>query len=247
MGARPDRPGRLDAQQALQGRHPNAHHKYRSARRPAEPTAIKRFPPIVLKELSNQSPPASLIRSDHQASQVHEGQRPIYRPPDRPVHDDDVSASSWQPRESGQDRQDDGERQRVPAEQADQVLQRAASGVVVQPPSSAASATPSTPGSAPTPARQNTARPCARKSNRGTTLHPARPARTPHASSSDRPLPDPRSPYARLLRWPSRSSHADELDNKEELVRHAQGGVDYPLLGRPEGMIGAEGSPRSMT
>ena len=35
----------------------------------------------------------------------------------------------------------------------------------------------------------------AREGNRGTTLHPARPAHTPHASSSGKPLPDPAPPY----------------------------------------------------
>ena len=34
-----------------------------------------------------------------------------------------------------------------------------------------------------------------REGNRGTTPHPARPAHTPHASSSDKPLPDPPLPY----------------------------------------------------
>ena len=39
------------------------------------------------------------------------------------------------------------------------------------------------------------ARPRAREGNRGTTLHPARPAHTPNASSSDKPLPDLAPPY----------------------------------------------------
>ena len=45
-------------------------------------------------------------------------------------------------------------------------------------------------------ARQAAAsRPRAREGTRGTTLHPARPAHTPHASSSDKPLPDPAPAY----------------------------------------------------
>src|SRR5260370_599351 len=54
---------------------------------------------------------------------------------------------------------------------------------------SARSATPSSPASRPTPARQPPAL-RAREGNRGTALHPARPAHTPHAGSSDKPLPD---------------------------------------------------------
>src|SRR5262249_54467349 len=59
-------------------------------------------------------------------------------------------------------------------------------------PSSARSATPSTPACRPThePGQR------AREGNRGTALHPARLARTPNASSSDKPLPDPPPPYA---------------------------------------------------
>jgi transposase IS116/IS110/IS902 family protein len=57
-------------------------------------------------------------------------------------------------------------------------------------PSSARSATPSSPASRPTPARPQRPGPRAREGTRGTTLHPARPAHTPHASSSDKPLPD---------------------------------------------------------
>ena len=49
----------------------------------------------------------------------------------------------------------------------------------------------------------------AREGNRGTTLTPARPAGTPHASSSDKPLPSPPSrhydpPPPRLLPTPPR-------------------------------------------
>ena len=67
-------------------------------------------------------------------------------------------------------------------------------------PSSGASATPSTPlcGATPaTPPPQHRQPPSqgVREGNRGTTLHPARPARTPHASSSDQPLPDPNPAY----------------------------------------------------
>jgi transposase len=60
--------------------------------------------------------------------------------------------------------------------------------------SSARSATRSSPASRPTPARQPpTLR--AREGNRGTTLHPARPARTQHADSSGKPLPNPLPRY----------------------------------------------------
>jgi transposase len=63
-------------------------------------------------------------------------------------------------------------------------------------PSSARSATPSTPGSWQTPAARQPRRERAREGNRGTTLNPARPAHTPNASSSDKPLPNPPPPYA---------------------------------------------------
>jgi transposase len=62
-------------------------------------------------------------------------------------------------------------------------------------PSSAGSATPSTPASAPTPASPPAARTRAREGNRGTTLTPARPAHTPNVGSSDKPLPDLTPPY----------------------------------------------------
>ena len=62
-------------------------------------------------------------------------------------------------------------------------------------PSSARPATPSSPASRPTPARPQRPGPRAREGTRGTTLHPARPAHTPHASSSDKPLPDPAPAY----------------------------------------------------
>jgi transposase len=58
-------------------------------------------------------------------------------------------------------------------------------------PSNAGSATPSSAACGPTPARP----PRAREGNRGATLHPARPAHTPHTSSSDKPLPDPAPAY----------------------------------------------------
>ena len=56
--------------------------------------------------------------------------------------------------------------------------------------SSGGSATPSSPASRPTPARAQRPRQRAREGNRGTTLTPARPAHTPNAGSSDKPLPD---------------------------------------------------------
>jgi hypothetical protein len=65
-------------------------------------------------------------------------------------------------------------------------------------PSNGGSATPSTPPCSATPARPPPQRPRlaappprVREGNRGTTLHPARPAHTPNASSSDQPLPNP--------------------------------------------------------
>ena len=63
----------------------------------------------------------------------------------------------------------------------------------------------------------------AREGNRGTTLHPARPARTPHASSSDKPLPDPEPGYARPRRQQQRTDPASALDNKEELDLYFDG------------------------
>jgi transposase len=52
------------------------------------------------------------------------------------------------------------------------------------------SATPSSPACKPTPGAPQPAR-RAREGNRGTTLSPARPARTPGTGSSDKPLPGP--------------------------------------------------------
>ena len=64
-----------------------------------------------------------------------------------------------------------------------------------------------------------------REGNRGTTLHPARPAHTPSTGSSDKPLPDPSSAYAQppgpLPRCHPGPSTTKPLDNKEELVRRA--------------------------
>ena len=58
------------------------------------------------------------------------------------------------------------------------------------------SATPSSPASRPTPGGPQPPQPRrAREGNRGTTLTPARPAHTPSASSSDKPLPSPAPPY----------------------------------------------------
>jgi hypothetical protein len=78
-------------------------------------------------------------------------------------------------------------------------------------PSSARSATPSTPACRPThePGQR------AREGNRGTALHPARLARTPNASSSDKPLPDPPPPYASPHAPPARKvppGYAERLD-----------------------------------
>ena len=65
----------------------------------------------------------------------------------------------------------------------------------------------------------------AREGNRGTTLHPARPAHTPHASSSDKPLPDPQPAYARPRRPHRRTDPARAIDNKEELVMERSRGL----------------------
>ena len=93
-------------------------------------------------------------------------------------------------------------------------------------PSSGGSATPSTAPSRPTPARY-ARRPQqrAREGNRGTTLSPARPAHTPHASSSDKPLPDPKPGYARPRQQHRRTDPASMLDNKEELVMERSRGL----------------------
>jgi len=56
-------------------------------------------------------------------------------------------------------------------------------------PSSGGSATPSSPACRPTPGEPLKPPSRAREGNRGTTLHPARPAHTPHAGSSGKPLP----------------------------------------------------------
>jgi hypothetical protein len=65
-------------------------------------------------------------------------------------------------------------------------------------PSSAGSATPSSPASRPTPGGPPPRPgPGAREGNRGTTLSPARPAHTPHTGSSAKPLPDPEPAYDR--------------------------------------------------
>ncbi len=80
--------------------------------------------------------------------------------------------------------------------------------------------------SRPTPARY-ARRPQqrAREGNRGTTLSPARPAHTPHASSSDNPLPDPKPGYARPRQQHRRTDPASMLDNKEELVMERSRGL----------------------
>jgi transposase len=52
------------------------------------------------------------------------------------------------------------------------------------------SATPFTPASRPTPPAAPPQMLMVREGNRGTALTPARPARTPNAGSSDKPLPD---------------------------------------------------------
>src|SRR5947208_9637959 len=55
--------------------------------------------------------------------------------------------------------------------------------------SNARSATPSSPACRPTPGAPQPPRPRARAGNRGTTLHPGRPAHTPTTGSSGKPLP----------------------------------------------------------
>jgi transposase len=75
--------------------------------------------------------------------------------------------------------------------------------------SSGGSATPSTPGCAPTPAR------AVREGNRGTSLSPGRPALTPNAGSSGKPLPDLKPAYepealTSAMRLPGTSDHGPD-------------------------------------
>ena len=79
----------------------------------------------------------------------------------------------------------------------------------------------------------------AREGNQGTTLTPARPAHTPNASSSDKPLPDPTPPYDP----PPSQDHATEADFEEnppsrltpaaKRTRSARFAVAAPLRSRP--------------
>ena len=89
--------------------------------------------------------------------------------------------------------------------------------------SNGGSATPSTPACKPTPARPPPPARGAREGNRGTTLSPARPAHTPSASSSDKPLPSPGSAYGPLPRASLRGHRnrgqrkpSQALDSKED-------------------------------
>jgi hypothetical protein len=94
--------------------------------------------------------------------------------------------------------------------------------------SSGGSATPSTPVSTPTPAELPAHRlRRAREGSRGTTLTPARPAHTPNASSSDKPLPDPAPPYdpparagepRRRSRLPRKPAGRLDSSNKEDSI-----------------------------
>src|SRR6185437_14873769 len=87
--------------------------------------------------------------------------------------------------------------------------------------SSARSATSSTPGYRPTLPTAHRPKLRAREGNRGTALSPARPARTPGAGSSDKPLPDHNPAYGQPPRHagqhkqPRSSPRAEALDNKE--------------------------------
>jgi transposase len=84
-------------------------------------------------------------------------------------------------------------------------------------PSNGASATPSTGTCAPTPPEQQPSSQ-AREGNRGTTLTPARPAHTPHTSSSAKPLPDPHPPYAPApTTQPGNPAHAHRKRSPEPL------------------------------
>jgi hypothetical protein len=97
--------------------------------------------------------------------------------------------------------------------------------------SSGGSATPSTPASSPTPARPPATRQRAREGNRGTTLTPARPARTPSAGSSDKPLPSPASPYDPPPRPGEHHPHPRRRKPAEVLDKNIkEGSICTPLL-----------------
>ena len=96
--------------------------------------------------------------------------------------------------------------------------------------SNASSATLSTPTSPLTPPAPGPHTLTAREGNRGTALSPARPARTPGAGSSDKPLPDHNPAYGQPPRHagqhkqPRSSPRAEALDNKEVFVRRGPPG-----------------------
>ncbi len=106
--------------------------------------------------------------------------------------------------------------------------------------SNGGSATPSTPACWPTPARPPQRPRRAREGNRGTTLSPARLAHTPGTSSSDKPLPGPKSAYGPptgaslpCLRNRGQRRPSEALDSKEDSIWVAAGRQDgHPGLTR---------------
>ena len=85
--------------------------------------------------------------------------------------------------------------------------------------------------------------PGAREGNRGTTLSPARPAHTPNASSSAKPLPDLSPPYDAQLTSRKGAAHTPGKDRTNHLtqrgiVRGGQDGLDPNQL---RGRVGRSG------
>src|SRR6266516_7583648 len=102
--------------------------------------------------------------------------------------------------------------------------------------------------------------PRAREGNRGTTLHPGRPAHTPHTGTSGKPLPGLPPPYGpappQVLRPFNRMEHytarlrtprplrsnprqALDADSKEDSICAPVAGVDLASSSTPEWMIWA--------
>jgi transposase len=105
--------------------------------------------------------------------------------------------------------------------------------------SSAESAMPCSPACRPTPAKPREPSARAREGNRGTTVSPARPAHTPSAGSSAKPLPDPTPPYG-PARSPDREDKImrDEKDRQNLLTTkrlRSGAGVAGRMAGHPTG------------
>ena len=90
----------------------------------------------------------------------------------------------------------------------------------------------------PTPARPQRPGPRAREGTRGTTLHPARPAHTPHASSSDKPLPDPAPAYD-----PAPYRHTVEASLEENPDNHLTPTTKRTRYARQRGQCGGRPMP----